>query len=920
MGHRIDTCVHQNQPKTANLYDGDVQKNNNSSKRARSRSVTWHAGPSRGRSSVRHSSKAGPSRRPSAAPTTRDVQNYEQTSKAVMNSTIQSEEQPSVDVTNGAQKCTPIDKGKKPVDYDVSQMNACNEETVTEEFKIVIGLSDQVISARIIFLKSKFMFLASFVYGLNTNCQKRMLWNELSDFGSNYHVPWMLLGDFNNVLSQEEKQGGLQVKNYEIKDFATCVNDNDLSDLNYIGCFYTWLSPNVCSKLDRVLVNNHWVSSNLNGLAEFLAPGCVSDHTFSVVTFFENAAPKKRPFKFFNMWALSDKFEPLVQNKWRSTCNGTAQFCLKPMFKSLKKHLLLLNRNHFSHISERASKAKHELAILQDMMLSDGRMLDGYKELKQITKRLLEAELLFIAQKAKVRYTLEGSKSSTVPPDFNAITNGATVHIEAWNNLIQQPTRTEVDDTLFDIDNEKAPGADGFGAFFFKSAWHIIGNDVSNAVFEFFRNGRLLKQWNHSIISLIPKKAGATKVNDYRPISCCTVFYKIVSKMLVKRLKIVIDGLVDEAQTGFIEGRSIVDNIHLSQELLRKYASKCGSPRCITHLAYADDLLLLCRGDACSVSMFMRCLNNFGDMAGLRMNISKSNVYLESVSDMVKQEIIEITGFANGDLPFRYLGIPLASKQLRASDYSLLVDAISKKISYWPVIHYLMQGSLSLSDQLSRHQPIAWVSLCKPLEAGGFGLKNLRAWNKALIAKTLWNIHNKKDSLWIKWVSHEYGKFNNVWNWSWKKDKSPLIKQILNIREELITIHGSVVDTTLALQKWFGCSKGLSRSYDCFVGRWNRWPWKPLISMMCIVPKHRMTYLSDRSCVLCNIEEESLNHLFFECTKAQYISSHIRSWLGMNKRMGSPAAVLNAFRGVYRGNSGLNKKHCVALAATVYHI
>lgn len=65
-------------------------------------------------------------------------------------------------------------------------------------------------------------------------------------------------------------------------------------------------------------------------------------------------------------------------------------------------------------------------------------------------------------------------------------------------------------------------------------------------------------------------------------------------------------------------------------------------PKCkhlnITHLAFADDLLLFSRGDVRSVSMLMNCLNKFGDTAGLRINSQKSNIYLSGVDDHVRQE------------------------------------------------------------------------------------------------------------------------------------------------------------------------------------------------------------------------------------------------------------------------------------------
>lgn len=59
---------------------------------------------------------------------------------------------------------------------------------------------------------------------------------------------------------------------------------------------------------------------------------------------------------------------------------------------------------------------------------------------------------------------------------------------------------------------------------------------------------------------------------------------------------------------------------------------KCNSLH-ITYLAYADDLLLFCRGDICSVSMILDCLNTFGDMVGLRVHLQKSNIYMACIDD-----------------------------------------------------------------------------------------------------------------------------------------------------------------------------------------------------------------------------------------------------------------------------------------------
>jgi len=79
----------------------------------------------------------------------------------------------------------------------------------------------------------------------------------------------------------------------------------------------------------------------------------------------------------------------------------------------------------------------------------------------------------------------------------------------------------------------------------------------------------MLKQINHSIIALLPKSAHANSVVDYRPISCCNVTYKVISKILAGRLAHVLNDIISPSQNSYLGGRYMTDNINLMQELLR---------------------------------------------------------------------------------------------------------------------------------------------------------------------------------------------------------------------------------------------------------------------------------------------------------------------------------------------------------------
>ena len=86
----------------------------------------------------------------------------------------------------------------------------------------------------------------------------------------------------------------------------------------------------------------------------------------------------------------------------------------------------------------------------------------------------------------------------------------------------------------------KAPGPDGMPPIFYKKYWHVIGSDVILAVLSCLNSGCLLKSINHTFITLIPKVKNPKKVIDFRPISLCNFIYKLVSKVLANRLKLIL--------------------------------------------------------------------------------------------------------------------------------------------------------------------------------------------------------------------------------------------------------------------------------------------------------------------------------------------------------------------------------------------
>ncbi|GKE81205.1 RNA-directed DNA polymerase, eukaryota, reverse transcriptase zinc-binding domain protein, partial [Tanacetum coccineum] len=233
----------------------------------------------------------------------------------------------------------------------------------------------------------------------------------------------------------------------------------------------------------------------------------------------------------------------------------------------------------------------------------------------------------------------------------------------------------------------------------------------------------------------------------------------------------------------------------------------------ITHLCFADDLIMFCHGNKISVQTLKRSLDRFSEISGLHPNLGKCTMFCGSLEEDTKKEIGSIFHFKEGKLPVRYLGVPLVTKKIGANDCKQLVDKIKQRLNdwknkslsyagraqliasvlgsmqvYWGSVFLLPKGVINdierlfkkflwnIGDSGKGRAKVAWIDVCKPKDQGGLGFKSLELWNKTLLVKHLWNVAAKKESLWVKWINVVKLKQRSVWDididskdsWGWK--------------------------------------------------------------------------------------------------------------------------------------------------------
>lgn len=858
----------------------------------------------------------------------------------------------------------------------------------------------QHISCKIVSTDLVVTFYASFIYAFNNYVARRSLWSDLSRFKGSFPVsllsPWVLSGDFNVCLHTDEMNS---VSNFSIdmREFNDLIAALDVFDLNFTGKFFTWWDCNILhptfKKLDRVLINPDWITAFPSSSAQFLRRG-LSDHCPALVYLGLSAPRLPKPFQVFQHIIEHTRFLSSVEEAWGATIHGDPWYILSSKLKRVKLALKQLN-NSCGNLHDAVIVARKALTDFQDELpnLPSYDQCVAEEELCSNLQKAIATEEIFLKQKSRISWLELGDgnnaffhrsckgrwntnkimalkdNSGNVISGHHGIADIATSYfklllgsnhlVDDFDSTMDLPKLSEVQQAFLSTDfhdaeilhtfksmgKRRSPGPDGFTPEFFIAAWSIVGSDVTKCIKYFFDSLHLPRIINSVALTLVPKCDNPSRIEEFRPISCCNVLYKCISKLLAGRMQKVLPSLISANQTAFVPNRIIGDNIMLVQAICKDYHRNEGVPRCsfildihkafdslnwnfifntlekmhfpsifinwirqcitgcmisvkvngvlegyfpcknglrqgdplspylfvlcmevlsvmlhsktrenpdfsfhwrtqqlgLTHIIFADDIFLFCKGDSNSINLLLDTVLSFSELSGLKLNTQKSQAFFCGVSHDIVSTTLRRYGFSRGSLPITYLGLPLITGTLNMQNCSPLIRRLCKKIEswttrslrysgrlqlitsvlqgiqgYWSSYLFLPKGVLkkiqsilakflwggNLSD--SCHYKVAWADCCAKKSEGGLGVRDIFEWNRAAILFQIWRLAQlNSSSLWILWMHSCLLKKKHFWTADIPYKCPWNVRKNLNHRDEALQYISCRVKADSDFKLWY---------------------------------------------------------------------------------------------------------------------
>jgi len=430
-------------------------------------------------------------------------------------------------------------------------------------------------------INQKFSIISG-VYAPAQSSHKDAFWSHLRNLHNVIDKPWCLIGDFNELECPSDKQGGPPAASSRFNRLPDFLNFCQAVSLPVQGRTFTWKKRIhghlIYEQLDRAIGRHDWCSQYPDSSVT-AGPFTCSDHSYVLLdTNLGHHSQRRSIFRYQPNWSSYVEVQRTVHKEWMRRPYGTAMFRFSRKLRSIKAALKTWSKAKFANFQNQIEKNSHKLHIVESKLLANPqsyRLNDWhFRLLKQREKlflfnkrywgnlarkkwlvdgdrnsrffhlsatnrkrgcsilRLKDTSGIWIEERPAIqqKFILDFSSRFTSGHDLRTRAHGflATPIVTAEENadLIKPVTDDEIYTAVFQMDPHKTPGSDGFGASFYQDHWDIVREQLCVAIKDFFHSEKLLKEVNHTFITLIPKVANPETIAQFRPISLCNTYTK----------------------------------------------------------------------------------------------------------------------------------------------------------------------------------------------------------------------------------------------------------------------------------------------------------------------------------------------------------------------------------------------------------
>ncbi|XP_060200473.1 uncharacterized protein LOC132628728 [Lycium barbarum] len=290
---------------------------------------------------------------------------------------------------------------------------------IDEEYEVTVLMdTDQQLTLKLFHWDTNLDMIVTLVYAKCDRIDRIELWDSMYNLASDMTLPWLVGGDFNVIVDEEEKYGGLPVTLNEVEDFRHCIQTCNLSDLGYKGSIFTWWNGRaadecVFKRLDRCL-GNFELQQQFLGLEVSHLIKLGSDHSPLLLECKQEVQQFKKSFNFLNFWTKHAEFLQVVKDNWKTDVVANYFMTFNVKLKKLKKVLSQWSKatygDFFQNITNLEEVIKTHEALFEANPSNANR--EKLQKVQAEMTKALHIEEEYWKQKSGMTWFQEGDKNS----------------------------------------------------------------------------------------------------------------------------------------------------------------------------------------------------------------------------------------------------------------------------------------------------------------------------------------------------------------------------------------------------------------------------------------------------------------------------------------------------------------------------